>query len=365
MKPARTRLVAPLLSGLLAVASGSRAELREPLTPAERTNGAQTLAPLRALQEDLGRRIGRIVDAQGRQVATAVWVSAAGHLLTKASEVPRIADCRVEWGDGRKAALREVRRDSARDLLLARAAGVTAVQAASFSPAQALSLGHWVSAPAQGRELRLGVISAQRRRIPGLGAAIGVRMDESLTGAGVRIAGVAEDSPAAAAGIRVDDVLTELAATQVQNYRQVSELISKRQPGEEIDVALRRAGKEVRLRVRLASKTKIMANWEGEDFANGGISIRTDNFAQVLQHDLPLAPADMGGPLIDLEGRAIGLNIARVDRVTTFALPTEAFWPEVQRWIQADLQPKPPAPVKADPPAAAPPAPPAAPRPAR
>jgi S1-C subfamily serine protease len=30
----------------------------------------------------------------------------------------------------------------------------------------------------------------------------------------------------------------------------------------------------------------------------------------------------MGGPLMDLKGLAIGVNIARSDRVTTFALPS-------------------------------------------
>jgi serine protease Do len=28
-----------------------------------------------------------------------------------------------------------------------------------------------------------------------------------------------------------------------------------------------------------------------------------------------------GGPLVNLDGQAVGLNIARADRVTTYALP--------------------------------------------
>jgi serine protease Do len=34
-----------------------------------------------------------------------------------------------------------------------------------------------------------------------------------------------------------------------------------------------------------------------------------------------LAPSDCGGPLVDLSGKAIGLNIARAGRVESFALP--------------------------------------------
>jgi S1-C subfamily serine protease len=77
-------------------------------------------------------------------------------------------------------------------------------------------------------------------------------------------------------------------------------------------------------------------NWEGEDFANHGTSLRTDNFPEVIQHDLPLNPEDMGGAVFDLKGRAIAVNIARVDRVTNYALPVETFLPEVTRWMKED-----------------------------
>jgi len=34
-----------------------------------------------------------------------------------------------------------------------------------------------------------------------------------------------------------------------------------------------------------------------------------------------LGPLDMGGPLFDLEGRLIGINIAKANRVEFFAIP--------------------------------------------
>jgi S1-C subfamily serine protease len=46
----------------------------------------------------------------------------------------------------------------------------------------------------------------------------------------------------------------------------------------------------------------------------------------------------MGGPLINLDGKAIGINVARVDRVTTFALPMEVFLSKVQQWMVSDRQ---------------------------
>ena len=55
---------------------------------------------------------------------------------------------------------------------------------------------------------------------------------------------------------------------------------------------------------------------------SGPVSKRKDSFSTVLQHDLPLPREAMGGPLFNLNGQCIGINIARVDRVTMYALPT-------------------------------------------
>ena len=57
-------------------------------------------------------------------------------------------------------------------------------------------------------------------------------------------------------------------------------------------------------------------------------------FTDAIQHELPLPPDAMGGPLVDLEGKAVGINIARSDRVTTFALPSELVQDIARRIIE-------------------------------
>lgn len=54
-----------------------------------------------------------------------------------------------------------------------------------------------------------------------------------------------------------------------------------------------------------------------------GVSVRADDFEAVIQHDTVLEPFQCGGPLVNLKGEAIGLNIARNGRVATYALPAE------------------------------------------
>lgn len=328
------------------------AEPARPTLPVEdRTNGRQTVAALDKVAPVALACSARIESLLGRPVCEATIVGEDGYVLTKASEVPELEKVRVKFANGRTAELREIRREVRFDLVLAQAVGVTGLKAANFGSTRSLSHGQWLCSTAGEKlEPRIGIVSANRRRIPGFGAALGVRMDEKEPKdvKGVRIVSIASDSPAEAAGLLAEDVIVVIADEGVDEFKDVHEIVSKRQPGEYVELRYLREGKEATCRVRLASRTKVLQNWEGEDFANGGISLRTDNFPDVLQHDIPLAPADMGGPLATLEGRVAGINIARVDRVTTFALPVESFWTEVQQWINADRHPPKAQPVNAE-----------------
>jgi len=327
-----------LLGSLSALAESPRPTL----PPEQRTNGSQTLVAVEKLKPFTTACAARIETLLGRAVCSATIVGEDGYLLLKASEVPEAAKVRVHFSDGRKADLREVHRETSLDLLLAQAVGVTGLRTVSFGAARPLTMGQWLCSVANsGKETRIGIVSAKIRRIPGTGAALGIRMDEKKppAGKGVRIISIASESPAEVAGLQENDVILTIAGEQVDQFRRVHDLVNKRQPGDFIEVRYLRKNKEENCRVRLASRTKVLQNWEGEDFANGGISLRSDNFPEVLQHDIPLYPSDMGGPVATLEGKVIGINIARVDRVTTYALPVEAFWPEVQKWMKADRHP--------------------------
>ena len=53
----------------------------------------------------------------------------------------------------------------------------------------------------------------------------------------------------------------------------------------------------------------------------GELSRRAEGFQLAIQHDGVLQPWQCGGPLLNLDGKAIGLNIARAGRVASYALP--------------------------------------------
>jgi serine protease Do len=61
------------------------------------------------------------------------------------------------------------------------------------------------------------------------------------------------------------------------------------------------------------------------------ISDISTGFGSVLAHDGIVWPEQCGGPIVNLDGQAIGLNIARFDRTATHALSAETVMDAVDK----------------------------------
>ena len=77
-----------------------------------------------------------------------------------------------------------------------------------------------------------------------------------------------------------------------------------------------------------------MAEDSGKRLA-GEVSRRSQGFELAIEHDTVLQPWLCGGPLVNLNGEAIGLNIARAGRVTTYALSAKLVQGILQDLINA------------------------------
>ena len=301
-----------------------------------RTNGADTLKAVSAVQKNTAPWSVAIGEKLDDTKLMGVVLSPDGYILTKSDETQQMKTLRVWIGDSSVEA-RLVRRDDKLDLALLK---ITRNDLPAIAWGESLSLkpGQWLTVLTNtDHEMRLGVFSARRRAIPNSGAVMGVRFASSeKDDHGVQIEEVATDGPADQAGLRADDVIVSLNEQNVNNPGTVRRIVANMQPGETVKVKYKREGVEADCSVKLASRNRVMKNWVGEDFGNHGTSVRTDNYPEIIQHDMPLGPNDMGGALYDLQGRAVGLNIARVDRVTNFALPVEAFLGEVMKWVLED-----------------------------
>ena len=314
-----------------------------PLPAALRLNGSIGLASLSMIRSVAVPGVVQVLDDRGRTLQLGVAVSEDGYVLTKASEAPTDHSLRLAWSDGRQGVAKVVRVDPELDLLLARSDRDDAIPMA-WQSSTSMTSGEWVVAMTQvdqpSLQVRLGCLSANRRGIPSHGAAMGIGMEDNLEGEGVRITEVGSESPAESAGLKPDDLLLAMDGQPMLNMRMIQRAVKAFQPGHVVQLLVRRGMQERHCSLRLASRSKVVSNWDGEDYANGGVSLRTDGFPMVLQHQVPLDPADMGGPLLNLDGQPVGLNIARVDRVTTFALPMEVFWSKVQQWMVEDRKGK-------------------------
>lgn len=313
-----------------------------PAQVSTRTNGLYLTEALPELRQTILNSAAQLLNEKGKPCMAATLISTDGYFLTKSSEIPPLSEITLRLSNDQTVKVREVWRDRSRDLLLAQGLDLSVGPVLKMLPEADIPPATWLCAiHGIEREVRLGVNSAQRRKIPSQGAALGIRMapesgKPTSEAHGVRITGIAADSPAATAGLRKNDLLLEIEGQPMRKFDHVREIVSKRQPGDELHVTFRRNGQDSQVNVLLASRTKIIANWDGEDYANGGISLRTDGFPDIIQHDLPLDPTDMGGPLFDLSGNLLAINISRVDRVTTFALPLENFWKEIRQKIIQD-----------------------------
>jgi S1-C subfamily serine protease len=72
---------------------------------------------------------------------------------------------------------------------------------------------------------------------------------------------------------------------------------------------------------------------------NGSISARSTGFQNVIQHDTVLAPNDCGGPVIDVDGNCVGMNIARAGRICSYALPSKVVASTIQEMLESVSQP--------------------------
>ena len=63
-----------------------------------------------------------------------------------------------------------------------------------------------------------------------------------------------------------------------------------------------------------------------EEFQNqlgGDLSQRRFGFPAAFQHDTVVKPTDCGSPLVNLDGKVVGINIARAGRTETYAIDQE------------------------------------------
>jgi serine protease Do len=278
-------------------------------------------------------------DQGGERVALGTVIDGGGWVLTKASEIQGDnLKCRLP--DGSTVGARLVKTDDDNDLALVRveAQGLRPVRWAVAEPA----VGQWTVSPGLNAVAEaVGIVSGSPRRIPHRRALIGIVLD--LTRRDPRIAELMAGMGAERAGLKVGDVIVGLNDSPVESREELVQALREFREGQAVQVRVQRDDAERQVEVTLGVP-KPEANGRSPDRAErmnrmgSELSVRADGFRRVLVHDTVLQAWQCGGPLLNLDGEAIGLNIARAGRVASYALPAE-----VVREITAGmLHPSPP-----------------------
>jgi serine protease Do len=253
-----------------------------------------------------------------KQVALGTVVDSDGYVLTKASELTGPAFCRL--ADGRKLAARIVGVERDLDLAMLRidARGLPSVR---WNDDAEPEVGRWLASVGPSEiPIAVGVVSAASRAVAPERGVLGVVISESRLGP--RISNVLPESGAAKAGLKAGDIVKRIGEVTLENGRALAEAIGERFPGERVSLQVARDDAELVVQARLGIPvSELQDRSELEQQFSGEISIRRAGFSAVLEHDSVLQPAECGGPVVDLGGRVVGINIARAGRAESYAIP--------------------------------------------
>ncbi len=196
--------------------------------------------------------------------------------------------------------------------------------------------GNWVVCAGENlEELMFGVISATGRSIGREGGVMGVLLEETNSSeSGIEVLEVLPQAAGDRAGLKIFDKIIRVDGRQVKATQQINRIIKDKDPGDLLTLLINRKNKQILLRLTLWHRSVAFDLYNRNLLKSGPVSKRKDNFSQILQHDLPLKKEMMGGGLYDLAGNFLGINIARVDRVTNFTLPCTVVLPTVEKWLK-------------------------------
>jgi serine protease Do len=282
----------------------------------EGKNHTMVKAPFREVVAQSSRGTVEIY-SNDRRVALGTVITPDGYIVTKASELSGEIVCKLRGEKTYPARIIGVHDDTDLALLKIEASGLTPVRWSREKPP---AVGSFIAtAGASGDPVAIGVVSVGPRAIAAASGVLGIAVGQSDEGA--RVEQVIEGTSAARAGLQVNDIITRVNDRSVTSRESLIETVGGFRPGDRVRLQILRGEEVLDISTTLGNR----AHGSRRDFQNrlgGDLSERRGGFPQAIQHDTVLRPRDCGGPLVDLDGRVVGINIARAERVASYAIPT-------------------------------------------
>jgi serine protease Do len=326
---------ATLLTLTLALPAFGQPFRDRPITPPR--SDSQFLYAFRDATAEATKSTVRVL-ADKKEVALGTVVGEDGWILTKYSELPpgKAVSCKLRDGKTLDAKLVGIKDDCDLAMLKVEAKGLAPVK---FTESKVAPVGNWLASPGMSDDpVAVGVMSVASRN---LGAAdarsskrgfLGIQM-EKAEGA-IKITVVTRRTAAEKAGLKVDDLILSVNGKKVDSLEKMQEIMSKTKVDEVITLKIKRGDEEKELKATLGkvpADRADMQNSMGTDLVP--LSERRTGFPTFFQHDSLVPAKECGGPICDLDGHVLGINIARAGRTETFAIPSEVITP-----LLADLE---------------------------
>ncbi|MFK7819812.1 MAG: PDZ domain-containing protein, partial [Planctomycetaceae bacterium] len=244
-------------------------------------------------------------------------IKATPFIVSKSS---MIAESPLAKLDGSELNLEVIKRDQENDLVLLKAPKTNSdgIDLSEFN-GDLPGIGSFlITADANGEGL-VSIISTKtfRSRKQQSRGFLGVMPADYQDRGGAILEQVTDGGAAKRAGLEVGDVVTKLNDTPITTHMEMRRFLGTLDPNATVVAKVTRGGEQLEKTIRLGA----LPSFSGHAADRMDKSGRRDGFSKVIPHDADLKPEDCGGPLFDLKGNFIGLNIARNSRVRSYAIP--------------------------------------------
>ena len=261
------------------------------------------------------------LDLDGSTVALAAVIDTNGLAVTKGSEI-KTGKLTAWLATGKEVDVELIGIDEENDVALVKvhAKGLLPIQWAT----EEVWVGQWVVTPGIAETPQaIGIISVPPRKIRPTRALIGVQLDFNSPTA--TIGRIMQGFGAEQAGLKPGDHILAVNDQLVNEGKELIKTLRDFREGQLVKLRVQRDEKEFDASVKMMTE-RAGRGFDRADRMNrmgGEPSQRAEGFAMAIQHDTVLQAWQCGGPLVNLEGKAIGLNIARAGRVASYALPAQ------------------------------------------
>lgn len=271
------------------------------------------------------QKFSAVIYEDRKEIAYGVVVSADGYILSKASEVDGKSGISVRVGLESYKSAKVVLVDPRWDVALIKVDAQGLVPA-DFAKSSELAQGTWVvvngATSRSKRRVLAGIISAETREISATGGAVmGVQLANAE--GRIEIEKITEGSGAEEAGMKEGDIIEAVDGKGMKDAEELTKFLDGKKSGETLKVAVKRGKEKLELLVMLAARGEVFLEMTRNDQMSGDFSKRRSGFPRIFQHDIVANSSTMGGPVVDLAGKVVGMNIARANRAETFAIPVE------------------------------------------